>query len=90
MVGGLNRKHRVDNIIKRISLHIVVNDTDQPSITTDFFKGYQKRSSGTVKDAYTEVERLYDLLTVLMRQVDYRAGEETILVKETIPNDSND
>ncbi|QHS21459.1 hypothetical protein GWK91_00125 [Virgibacillus sp. MSP4-1] len=67
VIGGRRKKHRVEDRVERISLHIVVNDTKEPAIIFDLYKGSLSRSDSSVKEAYQKVEQLYDLLLVLRR-----------------------
>ncbi|GAA0489411.1 hypothetical protein GCM10008986_14050 [Salinibacillus aidingensis] len=68
VIGGRRKKHRVEDRVERISLHIVVNDTNEPTIIFDLYKGSLSRNDSSVKGAYQKAEQLYDLLLVLRRQ----------------------
>jgi hypothetical protein len=68
VIGGFRKKYSLEDNIKKIYLHIVVDDTKSPNIIFDIFKGTEKRTSSTIKEHYSKAIEIYDLLTFLIKK----------------------
>ena len=69
-VGGVRRKSQIVNEVERVVLHIVVRDTQDPTINFDVLYTRDSRDSKDVKKALEEAEELTSILSILMERHD--------------------